>query len=288
MSQGYILCHAQGGINDIACQVWYCTDYANKHNREIILTNWSYFGSDLFDVFDFSNYPVKIHPIDHLNNITYDNVEPPECEDYVKLFLDKKKNLSIIDSLFYRNPEDIHKRIFIKTCSYSDSTLLLHESFGGGLWSMHFFENVGFTEKFQTFFKEKTANFPMEYNSIHIRHTDMKVDSDILVKNIHLFDDSPLFIGTDDPILKKSILDKFENAFSTEFKDMPTINLHYLKNKEILENALVDLFVMVFSKNKIEDFYKKTEVNITSGFCKLIDALKDMKNDIRIKLDLLL
>jgi hypothetical protein len=61
-----------------------------------------------------------------------------------------------------------------------------------------------------------------------------------------------------------------------------------LKNKEILENALVDLFVMVFSKNKIEDFYKKTEVNITSGFCKLIDALKDMKNDIRIKLDLLL
>ena len=274
---GYILCQAQGGINDIACQIWLCTDY--EHNREIILTHWSYFGSDLFDIFDFKNYPVSVHPVAHLKSISYDAVEPPE-EDYVKLFADKLDNIS-----------DISKRVkdfgvvFNKSREYPDSTLLLHDSCGGGSESVNFFINVDFTQKFKAFFKEKSASFPADYNALHIRHTDMKVDAETLLNHIHLLGTDPLFIGTDDVVLKTRILQKFKHAFSSDPQNNEGSNLHYKPNKEILESALVDLFVMVFSKNTIRNFYDEANVEVISGFCRLIDSLKEFKNDIFFKLN---
>jgi hypothetical protein len=281
---GYILCQAQGGINDIACQIWLCTDYAIKHNKQIILTHWSYFGSDLFDVFDFTNYPVKVYPITHIKTITYDALEPAGLEEYVKLLFDKNNNFGPIASLIKDNGN-----VFDKTRTYPDSTLLLHDSCGGGTDSVKFFKNIGFAEKFKMFFKEKTAGFPLEYNALHIRYTDMKVDADALIKNIHSLGSDPLFIGTDSLALKTKILSEFEHTFSSQsITNRVNHNLHYMTNKEILEVALVDMFIMVFSKNKIEDFYREAQVDNTSGFCQLIDSLKDVKNDIRFKLNALL
>jgi hypothetical protein len=275
--QGYILCRAQGGLNDLTCQIWKCTEYAIKHNRAIILTHWSYFGSDLFDVFDFSNYPVKVYPIDHLKSITYKSVEPAGEEDYIALFMDKPNNIDRI-SVLHSN----ERRVFDRTRAYDDSTLLLHDSCGGGIDSVQFFKHIEFTERMKEFFKAATVTFPQQYNALHIRHTDMKVDSVTLLKKLDSLP-RPLFIGTDDPQLKEAILTTDPETFSTRFETTPTEythNLHYQSEKETLEWAVVDLLVMVFAANTMKDYYEAAQVDIPSGFCRLIDALKPYKSDL--------
>jgi hypothetical protein len=281
--KGYVLCQAHGGINDMTCQIWICTDYAIKHNRDIILTHWSYFGCNLFDIFDFSNYPVKVYQFDHLRKINYDAVEPASCTELASLLSDMPNNFEKIHHIVANKPH-----VFYLEKSYDKSTLLVRSSWGGGFDSVNFFRNIEFTSRFKNFFREKTSTFPKKYNALHIRHTDIKVDSDVLIKNLDEFNSIPMFIGTDDMLLKQKVLEKFGNAFSSTFNLIPENNLHYLPNKDILEWALVDLFVMVLSENRIEDIYKKTGINMISGFSKLIDALKPYKNDMRSKINVLL
>jgi hypothetical protein len=275
----YILCQAQGGLNDIMVQIWLCTEYALKYNREIILTHWSYFGSELFDVFDFSEFPVKIHPLAKLREIHYSNVEPADCEDYVKLFLDNPKNTNTIGSVL-----SIDKRKFDRTIVYPESTLLLHDSCGGGLESVKFIKNINFTKAFKEFYAKHTINFPSIYNAIHIRHTDMKINSDNLLRVIDIYNTIPLFVGTDDTTLKQTILQKYANTFSTEFTCTTYHTLHYSGIANMLEFAIVDLFMMVFSVNNIYDVYALANETIISGYCRLVDELKKDKHNLLIKL----
>jgi hypothetical protein len=273
--KSYILCQAQGGINDIMCQIWVCTEYALKYKREIILTHWSYFGASLFDVFDFKDYPVKVHPINTLNYINYTSVEPSDCEKYVELFKDKYKNWGKIAKNITNST-----RIFDKSKSYPSTTLLLHDSCGGGKNSILFLEHIQFTQEFKSFFKDKTQTYPPRYNAIHIRNTDIKTNVPKLLNIIEKFTEIPCFIGTDDILLKKYILENYKNTFSCSHDKITNIgdhNLHYMKDKYILELALVDLFTMVFSENTITQVYTLAEEPIISGFSILIDSLKISK-----------
>jgi glycosyl transferase family 25 len=273
LNKGYILCQVQGGINNMLCELWKCTEYAIQYNRSIILTHWSYFSADLFDIFDFSKYPVPVYSLDKLQRIKYNSVEPSGCEEYVKLFMNKHENTQEIHKL--------HTQMFAfnKERVYDEMTLLVNDSYSGGLGSVEAFKNIHFTEKFKKFYKEKTSNFPKLYNALNIRHTDMKVDSEALIRNINA--DKPLFIGTDDCSLKKKILDEYEFTFSTDFdnNDMP---LHYSGKEDTLEWAITDLCFMVLSENKISDYYNGIENK--SGYTLLIDQLKEFKESIKTKL----
>jgi len=272
--EGYILCQAHGGLNDIACQIWTCTMYAMKHNRGIILTHWSYFRSDLFEIFDFSDYPIPVYPLDKFKSITYDAVEPEVSKDYLNCFLDKPNNIkNIADYVFC-----IPVTTFNKEKEYPYTTLLFHDSCGGGSHSIQFFKHVKFTPYMIQFYKEKTLDYPLEYNALHIRNTDIKTDVQPLLQTIN--NKIPLFIGTDDTSLKEYILKTYPNTFSSSFNTNNTGNLHYRNEKYILEWAIVDLISMVFSQNTIKSTYNIAKVPITSGFTHLIDLLKTIKSKI--------
>lgn len=278
---GYILCQAQGGLNDIACQIWVCTEYAIKYQREIILTHWSYFSSDLFDVFDFTDYPVKVHPITLLKDISYISVEPSDCNEYVELFKDKHGNF---DKIYNLHTNDTRR--FDKNRSYGATTLLLHDSCGGGSESVNFIQHVQFTKRFKEFFREKTRSYPPVYNAIHIRNTDIKTNVAAILNVINVFIKIPCFIGTDDLGLKHEILDIIPNTFSSSFDPIAIeTNLHYTRSKDVLEWALIDLFTMVFSYNTISEVYLLAGEKITSGYSRLIDALKTSKDTLRGKLE---
>lgn len=279
---GYILCQAQGGLNDILCQIWHCVQYALQHNRNIILTHWSYFQSDLFDVFDFSDFPVKIFPIDHMKNITYSAVEPADCEEYVRFFLDKRNNTAKIGSIL-----TIDTRKFDRTKIYPSTTLLLHDSCGGGLESVECFTYIRFTKKFQQMYTDITKTFPSKYNAVHIRNTDIQTNTENILNIIQTYNTIPLFVGTDNLKLKQEILQIIPNTFSTELKvtQENNANLHYIYEKNILEFSVIDLLVMVFSINTIEEIYEKAHEEIKSGFTRLIDKLKLQKISILSKLN---
>jgi hypothetical protein len=170
-------------------------------------------------------------------------------------------------------------RVFDKNTTYDDDELLLHDSCGGGLESVEFFKHIDFTTKMRAFFRGATENHPIHYNAIHIRHTDMKVDSVALMAKLEPTQ-HPLFIGTDDTLLKKRILATVANTFSTDFATMPTDTLHYLPDKGTLEWAMVDLLIMIFAENTMKMYYDHAGIDIISGFCRLIDALKPYKTDL--------
>lgn len=268
---GYILCQARGGLNDITCQIWLCSLYAIKHKRSIILTKSAYLQTDLFDIFDFSDYPVPVYPLDKFKSITYDSVEPSHCQEYVKCFLNKEANKEGISK---------HMQIsafrFDKALTYSETTLLFHDSCGGGCESFDFFKHIKFTPYMINFFKDKTKHYPSAYNAIHIRNTDIKTDIYPLL-NIINRNRFPLFIGTDDTSLKSYILKAHPKTFSTLFKTNNTHNLHYINEKHILEWAIVDLLSMVFSENTIQSVYTEASLTIQSGYTRLIDGLKPIK-----------
>jgi len=268
---GYILCQAQGGLNDIACQIWHCSQYAIQHQRSIILTKSAYFQTDLFDIFDFSDYPVPVYSLDKLKSITYDAVEPSCLEGYVQLFLNKEANMKEISKYmalgYYR---------FDKAVTFSPTTLLFHDSCGGGSESIQFFKHIKFTPYMINFFREKTKSFPSEYNALHIRNTDIKTNVYPLLQNINT-NQLPLFIGTDDTSLKSYLLKTYCKTFSTAFKTNNTHNLHYVDEPHILEWAIVDLLSLVFSKNTMLSAYNQAGLTIESGYTRLIDGLKSNK-----------
>lgn len=271
---GYILCQAHGGLNDITCQIWHCTVYALKHDKSIILTHWAYFGSDLFEIFDFSNYPVPVFSLDKLRSITYDAVEPSVSEEYVKCFLNKTANINEMQK--FMSPTT-SLNVFDKTKTYPETTLLFHDSCGGGLESIEFFKHIQFTIYMYRFFRDQAKNFPKLYNALHIRNTDIKTDVYPLLETINTTK-LPLFIGTDDLSLKKYILTTYRSTFATSFEAKKDIvNLHYADTKYVLEWALVDLLMMVFSENTIKSSYDKAGLIIHSGFTRLIDGLKTIK-----------
>jgi hypothetical protein len=249
--------------------------YAIKHNRSIILTHWSYFKSDLFDIFDFSNYPVPVYPLKKFKSITYDAVEPEVSKDYLNCFLDKPNNMrNIADNLNL-----IPTTVFNKEREYPETTLLFHDSAGGGDDSLEFFKHIKFTPFMARFYGEKTLNYPSEYNALHIRNTDIKTNVEPLLQTISN-NELPLFIGTDDISLKEHILKTYTNTFSSSFETKNDDNLHYVPDEYILEWAIVDLLSMVFSQNTIKSTYARAEVPIYSGFTRLIDLLKTIKSKI--------
>lgn len=270
---GYILCQAHGGLNDIACQIWYCTEYAIKHNRSLILTQWTYKQTDLFDVFDFSDYPVPVYSLEKLKTIEYDAVAPILSAAYVECFLDVKANSAQIIG-FTQPTTRMH--CFDASKQYLDTTLLFHDSCGGGSESFYFFKHIKLTPYMIKFFKEKTKGFPSDYNALHIRNTDIKTNVYPLMQNIDTTK-LPLFVATDDTYLKSYIIKTYCKTFTTTFETQNTHNLHYINEKHILEWCLVDLFCLVLSQNTMQTTYKDAGVDIHSGFTRLIDLLKPLK-----------
>jgi len=245
-----------------------------QHQRSIILTKSAYFKTDLFDLFDFSDYPVPVYPLYKLKSITYDNVEPAYCEEYVKCFLDKDANMKEISEYMSKGTYRFDKAVY-----YSPSTLLFHDSCGGGSESIQFFKSVKFTPYMKKFFNDNTKNFPSEYNAIHIRNTDIKTDIFPLLQTINT-NQLPLFIGTDDTSLKTYILRTYAKTFSTAFETKNGHNLHYVDEEHILEWALVDLLSLVFSNNTMLSAYNKAGLPIKSGYTNLIDGLKQIKEQL--------
>jgi hypothetical protein len=272
---GYILCQAQGGLNDIACQIWHCTAYAIQHKRSIILTKSAYFQTNIFDIFDFSAYPVPVYPLEKLKSIAYDDVAPPYCEEYVKCFLDKDANQAEISKHMQKGGYRFDKSVF-----FSEKTLLLHDTCGGGSESLNFFRHIKFTPHMIKFFKDNTKGFPTEYNALHIRNTDIKTNVFALLQNINT-SKLPLFIATDDTHLKSYISKTYCKTFSTSFETDNGHNLHYVDAKFNLEWAIVDLLCLVFSQNTMLSIYEEAGVPIQSGYTYLIDGLKPLKEKFR-------
>lgn len=178
--EAYIYLQARGGLNDCLNQLAICTAYAIKHRYSIILQLNAYRATHLNDIFDFSDYPVKIY-----TNVTRKKEElkaRPVEPAYMKQIQDK------VGYVTRKKGVASHDRPlrFNLSKTYPRDRVLLYACGGGGKPILenalkrerHLFEYIRFTKAFLNEYErvKGAAKIPERYIAIHLRATDMPLE----------------------------------------------------------------------------------------------------------------
>ena len=168
-----------GGLNDCLNHLAICTAYAIKHRYSIILQLNVYRATHLNDIFDFSDYPVKIY-----TNVTRKKEElkaRPVEPAYMKQIQDKVRYVTRKKGASHDRP--LRFNLF-KT--YPRDRVLLYAASGGGnpivenaaKRERHLFEYIRFTKAFLNEYEQvkQAAKIPERYIAIHLRATDMPLE----------------------------------------------------------------------------------------------------------------
>ena len=289
---GYLLIRCRSGLNDCIKILAYYTEYAKKHERIILLEFMMYSATDLNDVFDFSEYPCKIivNPKAIVEDLVKNNVEIIPAF-YKSQILDPK-DVKYIEELGYCLFNQ-HVRININE-TYSDSILLVCDCGAYGITdNFTYIKYFNLNKNFISLYNLLRNTFPISYNSIHIRSTDLgKFINKQSCKLYNKFIKASIknvFIATDN----KTILDNLKNKYGKKIL-LSCTQYHNTKNKnnyhhnnlhqygkinsDILIEALIDLLLLA-SANKL-----LIVVN-NSGYSRLAKYLYNNKNILNKLLD---
>ena len=281
---GYLLIRCRSGLNDCIKILAYYTEYAKKHDRTILLEFMMYSATDLNDVFDFSNYPCKIivNPKEILEKLVADNIEIVPAF-YKSQILNPKdvKHTNEIGYCLYNK----HVRINLNN-SYSDSVLLVCDCGAYGMGdNFTYIDKFKFNAKFIDLFNTIRNTFPIDYNSIHIRCTDIGslIDKQAVIKYNNFITSSlrNIFIATDNNKILlnlknkygKKILSSNTKFYNTEKRNnFHHGNLHQFGSVEsnVLIEALIDLLLLA-SANKLIIIFNN------SGYSRLAQFLYNHK-----------
>lgn len=281
----YIYIKTSGGLNDSLTQLSNYAEYAKNNRCKIILEMPDYSATDLNSVFDFSNFPVPIltNHLEMQEALKGRPIEP----SYIKSLKDIPHKHD-----FYRRNKHIKEKLLgfnVKKSYPSDTVLVtLDSGGGGGDKSVNILENIRIRPDVIDAYnaKVKEHGIPGEYNSIHLRATDRKLnitnnitgmllkDSDAIINipstgNIHrdslkkidkFIKSSPLpvFISGDNPKLISKLVDKYPQVIKSldENKGNSDTNIYYQglhkalgkKDPENLKEAIVDLLILAKAK----------------------------------------
>jgi hypothetical protein len=170
----YIYLKTTGGLNDSLVQLYNTTEYAIKHGYTIILEITKYSATDLNSLFDFSTFPVPVLT-NHL-----------EMQDTLKDRLIEPSNIKSLKEIKhkdeYRTKDLKAERLlqFKVNKIYPPDTVLITVGRGGGSAdkSINILKHIRLRPAVIDLYNEKVKeyNIPEEYNSIHLRATDRKLN----------------------------------------------------------------------------------------------------------------
>jgi len=286
LTGGYIYLRATGGLNDNLVQLALCTDYAIKHNRAIILEMPVYSATDLNTIFDFSKFPVPIltNHKEMQEKLRGKPIEPP----YIENVIEPPQAVSRIDKKFINYKG--RPLYFDMNKSYPSNTLLFYGAGGGGSGdsAVNLLRYIRLRPGVIEAYKKKMEeyNIPEEYNSIHLRATDRKLnitnnirgmllkDSNAIIKtpssgNAHAdslkkidafitSQNLPVFISGDNPRLIANLEKKYprimrsvsanNNQQCQSNRECKPYHKQGNKDPENLKNAIVDLLILSGAK----------------------------------------
>jgi hypothetical protein len=261
---GYLLIRCRSGLNDCIKILAYYTPYAKKHDRTILLEFIMYSATDLNDIFDFSDYPCKIivNPKEILEKLVADNVEIVPA--FYKSQILNPKDVKHTDKIGYCLYNK-HVRINLNY-THSDSVLLVCDCGGYGIDDNYTYINkIKFNKKIIDLFNIIRKTFPVDYNSIHIRSTDLGrfVNKQDIIKynNFIISSLKSVFIATDNNKILLNLKNKYGEKIltsNTKFYNIEKRNNYHLgnlhqfgkKESDVLIEALIDLLLLA-SANKI-------------------------------------
>lgn len=270
---GYIILRVQSGFNDALSLLWHNVEYAVKHDRKIIFIMDAYSATDLDDLIDFTNFPVKVLCGEqHIEKINFSNIEPScfALDPYMR-------PNGVIQNPFYNYTIDGTPCIYDINQSYPEDTLLIFlgcGNRGGAIFSM---KHITFRRSFIRKFLEQRAKLPKTYSSVHLRATDhhhQNLTRDLAKLTNFIKDKPAVYLASDNMSLMESLADKYSQIIkSVSYKktDETYRSLHHTfgnADPECLSNALIDMLICASA----EEFLPSV-----GGFSKLIKQLHEDK-----------
>jgi uncharacterized protein YcfJ len=284
--ESYIYLKTTGGLNDNLVQLAYCTEYAKKHGRSIILEMPTYAASDLSTIFDFTTFPVPLYTNykEKQKELAGRKVVP---DYYGTLEHPHTAGLQYVRGAWHSKDGRILR--FHMNRPYPSDLVLVYACGGGGAKnvSVELLGNFRLTKEFREYYEQKKKEYsiPAEYISIHLRSTDRKLqitnnisgmllkDSDAIVKrpssgNTHadslekvdLFikahPGTPVFVSGDNPKLLEKLTEKYPTILTNKLdrenckSNRACTKLHHFGKTDPnnLRDAIADLIILAGAK----------------------------------------
>ena len=256
---GYILCRARGGFNNALNVLQLAVESARLTNRTLLIEFPIYKSTPLESIFDFSNFPCSVLPATpallqqlYATNEILDSEPPYYTKEYVLGPKEVKWDHSI-----QRFAIDKQVPMAILTRSIPSTTLFIIDGCMNGTNGFLLFRNLKFQPSFLHLLKNRRAELPSSYKSLHIRDTDKKTDWHIFAPKVHTYcsTSEPVLLCTDTPSVKRRFLEYSNIVYSSSWMP-PNVsrNLHYqgITNRNVLPDALCDLFLLCLGSDFLE------------------------------------
>ncbi|MDJ0535700.1 MAG: hypothetical protein QNJ70_24965 [Xenococcaceae cyanobacterium MO_207.B15] len=266
-----IFCRPRGGLNDMLCQIDKCRIYAIKSNRKLwVDTSRSGFHDCLSNYFE----PIRdFYFGSPINNNYADN-------SYFPKFLTHK--IDSYESEFDRSfrkfvDKETRTPLTFNFKSYYSEKILLHEQCGGGFDSIRTLDLLQLKQDIRRKIKYIIENIG-EYDSIHIRNTDLKTDYKYFFNKLRNKIKRRVVICTDDFNCQQYARDFWgdkltvvHSLIDTKGKPLHLTNFKKTDRYRVNIETLTDLLVLASAKN----FYKcQTNQGRVSGFAELAESLR--------------
>jgi hypothetical protein len=254
-------------------QLWIVTKYAKRLQREVLFQMSMYSATKLSSVFDFSKYPVKVHVDESAEKIlqriaTTGSVHPQEYTLHSATIDSNAPKVSLEDQ---KGLEAIPR-----------TTLLVHDTPGGGYDAQYAFLQIQFQESFlQSFYRH--YSLPPVYHAIHIRNTDYTTNLEYADSQIRVFkanhSSNPIFIITDNPATQQEFAQRYSlQKTKTHYFDGSILHSNGKTDSNVLQDVLYDLFIIALSN----DFLAiQCAHNKITGFAILATALHEQKRKMK-------
>ena len=282
----YLLCRPRGGLNDTLCQIEKCWQYAETHNRILIIdTEYLVAGgigiefSKLFCLIQCNqSIHLKLTPtlLENLNSLsTY----PHSCSGRLNLY-------KVRYDAGCRNYKDTDNGIQL-TFNFNEiytEELLIHDQCGGGLIGTNCLARLRLTDKFkQDVLNLLTPLIEKKYLAIMIRNTDYKTDYKPIFNEIYEKSINQRLLICSDSIevqnYAKIFFDKSElitlgippDTGGMGLASFARLHCNDGQRYELMVKAVADLMGMA---NATESIFTRLTSNRFSGFALLAGSLR--------------
>lgn len=198
MGRRWLLARPRGGLNDTLCQIEKCWRFAEQTGRELVIdTRDSGLLLDFHDVFEVRPENSKVTP----HKLTEELVE--ELNKLSAFPADVQGNVTAYDKFkdehdeFYTLPSRQPLKFSLRRDFSED--LVVYEGMGGGVDSYFALPRLRFRAWLKHQIEEELKQLPGRYLGIHVRHTDMRTNYEMLLAHVKKINRErlPVFLASD-------------------------------------------------------------------------------------------
>jgi hypothetical protein len=277
LSQRWLYCRPQGGLNDTLVQISMCLRYAAKFKRRLVVDTRR---SGFLDEFNAYFTTINTFPNLILRSFTEDEARFLAGMDCLPSCL--RMRGVVYDSMYMANSNYVDtvtgEPITFSFDTDHEQPLLVHEQCGGGEGGYHCLKFLRLTAETRKDVLGLIAQLPESYDAVHIRHTDVTTDYKTLLQMLTPYiRGDVLLICTDSMEVLEYSRSSLQGVKVVAIANIPDSNgqsLHHnasLTDRHINIGTIADLLAMSRAKRL---FLPPPSLGYPSGYARLAVQLR--------------